>query len=92
MTGHDVRHRLREYVGPLLVQQACRVARCTRRFVDTPRGLAAVNPALDHPVTNRHRHRVDRPARGHRKGVNGLDGFLVGVRKALRQRHTRNKT
>ena len=56
--GHQVRQRLGEDVGPLLVEQARQLAGVARRLVAPTRVLAALDVGLDDPIAGLHGHRI----------------------------------
>jgi len=83
---HQVGERLREDVGPLLVEERRHLAGLARRLVDAPRLLAALDLAMDGTLSGAHRHGVHRGAVGEREAVEGLHRLREAAREQLRHR------
>src|SRR5206468_2391602 len=69
---HQVGERLREDVGPLLIEERRHLAGRARRLVDASRLLAALDLTADGALSGAHRHGVHRGAVGERESVDGL--------------------
>ena len=77
--GQDVGDRLREDVGPLLVEQRGDVARCRALLVDGARFLAALDDAAHGAVADQHGHVVDRGVLRERERCRRLRSSAVAV-------------
>ena len=88
---HDVGHRLRENVRPLLVQQASHLAGRLGLLVHLPGFISLLDLPFDRPAADLHRHPVHGRIVGERKHVDRLDRTGVGVVKLLADRDPSEK-
>src|SRR5205814_4359232 len=80
----DIRHRLSENVGPLLIEQAGRESGIARCFINRTGLFAAFDSSVDGAVADEHGHVIDRGLVRERKSVDRLNLFLVWILKLLR--------
>ncbi len=85
--GQDVRDRLGEDVGALLIEQRGDVAGVLGVLVDGAGFLAALDEAAHGAVADLDGHVVDGGVLWQREGIDGFDVLGGGVGKNLRDRH-----
>jgi hypothetical protein len=87
LPGRDVRHRLREDVRPLLLEEARGLSAGERRLVGEARFRPAPDRPHDPPLADHHRHVVHGGGMGKGEDVDGLDRLVVGILERLPHAH-----